>query len=160
MPKPISYTMPSKSSGTTKPRVILISGRMICSSAVANTSSAWNLPAWVNPFAGIFITAIPRSLSLGTVYHILKQGTNFCAQQRPAGQHTPHSGSERRKCRFRAPYEKRVFTGRLAYPDQVPGFHRWIRSRGGTTRSSFSCNVPAYQSRRCSGLHKSCRSAF
>ena len=75
MPKPISYTMPSKSSGTTKPRVILMSGRIICSSAVANTSSAWNLPAWVKPFAGIFITAIPRSLSLGTVYHILKQGT-------------------------------------------------------------------------------------
>ena len=55
--------MPSKSSGTVKPRVILISGRRICSSAVANTSSAWNLPAWVKPFAGIFMDLIPRSSS-------------------------------------------------------------------------------------------------
>src|SRR5699024_12054259 len=50
--------MPSKSSGTVKPRVILISGRTICKSAVENTSSAWNLPPWVKPFAGIFITVI------------------------------------------------------------------------------------------------------
>ena len=44
-----------KSSGTVKPRVIWMSGRRICSSAVEKTSSAWNFPPWVKPFAGIFM---------------------------------------------------------------------------------------------------------
>ena len=64
--------MPSKSSGTVKPRVILISGRRICNSAVANTSSAWNLPAWVKPFAGIFMDLIPLlyfQIHLGFVWY-------------------------------------------------------------------------------------------
>ena len=66
--------MPSKSSGTVKPRVILISGRTICKSAVENTSSAWNLPPWVKPFAGIFITVILLIGWIGFFCHYTTSG--------------------------------------------------------------------------------------